>query len=430
MDGRGFDGFDQIARLLAAGTSRRHVATLCAQSIIGAMLGRRWPWRTSAMAGASIETGSTPTTRTGRRDKDSGVVRAKAVAPAGADPVDNPSAVTIDTLVFKGTHNSYDCSHQYPLESQIDDFGVWAVELDWAVANAPAFWPTSCPAVRSGLLPVVGHDGPGDGACWHCSFGEFLEAMHDRSRALRYRPLFLYGDHQDWDVTTPAVALSMWWSELERVFGATNVVRLDDYLATHGGRYPTVPELAGKVVLPPTPERSGDRAAAFAETFQRGCVDRMRVERAITTGTGLERPCSCPIDASLCCRVIRIDDFQWDWTFEYGVPPNPIVVDAAANPAIESRLCPTITGTVVGLLKEQVGGEHGTFRFPFKTLGAAVSRAKGITPMTGSVADPKRAGRGWTVILRPGNYPEALTITFPLVLVRDPDAPGVAVVGN
>jgi hypothetical protein len=51
--------------------------------------------------------------------------------------------------------------------------------------------------------------------------------------------------------------------------------------------------------------------------------------------------------------------------------------------------------------------EQGTFRFPYNTVGEAMQRL-----------DPVR-NAGWTVLIKPGNYPEALTISTPVTLKAD-----------
>ena len=49
------------------------------------------------------------------------------------------SGLTIDQLIFKGTHNSYaNRGRQAPWMNhapakQIDDFGVWSIELDYSI---------------------------------------------------------------------------------------------------------------------------------------------------------------------------------------------------------------------------------------------------------------------------------------------------------
>jgi hypothetical protein len=99
----------------------------------------------------------------------------------------------INQLVFKGTHNSYQCTGGtspvmgHPPSVQIDDFGVWAVELDVGVS------------LGTGIsTAVIGHDSPGDGVCSGLSARliDCLATMRD-TFALRYRPVFIYFDIKD-----------------------------------------------------------------------------------------------------------------------------------------------------------------------------------------------------------------------------------------
>ena len=67
----------------------------------------------------------------------------------------------------------------------------------------------------------------------------------------------------------------------------------------------------------------------------------------------------------------------------------------------------------------EVVHQQGTYRFPYQTIGGAVTRAQGITPTGASCLLPRRTGYGWTVLIKPGTYPEALTINIPLTLKKD-----------
>ena len=121
-------------------------------------------------------------------------------------------------------------------------------------------------------------------------------------------------------------------------------------------------------------------------------------QAAIESGRQLERNSTpCPDGA----RILRLDQYQADWTFEYGVPPNPIVVDPAA-PAFSYVADAQGRPWRCGLERShgQRVGEHGTYRFPFRTLAAAIERAEGITAATGGKPDERRAGRDWTLLIR------------------------------
>ena len=59
--------------------------------------------------------------------------------------------IPIDRLVLKGTHNSYSCDKGIPLDQQLDDFGVWAIELDFGIKN-----------LGGQFRAIVGHSDAGD----------------------------------------------------------------------------------------------------------------------------------------------------------------------------------------------------------------------------------------------------------------------------
>lgn len=99
-------------------------------------------------------------------------------------------------------------------------------------------------------------------------------------------------------------------------------------------------------------------------------------------------------------QIIFLDLYQADWTFHFAAPPNPICVSATAAEStwVENRygkLCsalerddPTDPGRGFAV------GRQGTFRFPFRTVGAAIARAS--------------AHPGWTILIKPGYYPETI----------------------
>jgi hypothetical protein len=78
-------------------------------------------------------------------------------------------------------------------------------------------------------------------------------------------------------------------------------------------------------------------------------------------------------------------------------------------------------------MEVQEVSQQGTFRFPYGSVGAAVTRASGDV---GHVVDSRRAGYGWTVLIRPGFYPESITIDIPLTLEKDERFPGTVVIGR
>ena len=62
--------------------------------------------------------------------------------------------IPIDNLFLKGGHNSYDARMHRTIDQQIDDFGVWGVELDFGVFTRNDGTP----------FAVIGHDSPGQSA--------------------------------------------------------------------------------------------------------------------------------------------------------------------------------------------------------------------------------------------------------------------------
>jgi hypothetical protein len=113
----------------------------------------------------------------------------------------------------------------------------------------------------------------------------------------------------------------------------------------------------------------------------------------------------------------------------------PFVVDAAARPPwpiqswySEGAQC----DSPLAVLGQAPAGpppitEQGTFRFPFRPVGRAYRRAQGTT--IHGERDSRRAGVGWTMMIRPVHYPERITIDQPLRLIKDDRVPGPAVIG-
>jgi hypothetical protein len=332
----------------------------------------------------------------------------------------------------------------HPPNKQIDEFGVWSVELDFSVVN------------ENGVLtPVVGHDDAGHATCYGPGFpgwpgtyhlADFLDSMRN-TEALKYRPVFIYFDIKTeggwfglpggWGVGDYHSKLALGIATVREVFQG-NVIILEEYIRQYG-EYPTLPEIVGKaVIFFPSPEfhradipNSPD--GTLVSTSADKCTSSQAVEHSIQTGDPLEGERKAGPGGY---RVFRLDQYQADWTFEYGVPPNPLVVDLTAQPPW------TVTDSVgdewdcrIPLLgiqgdvwKGEIVHEHGTFRFPYKTVSRAITRAEGTTAH--GVRDAKRAGYGWTVLMRPGNYPETLTIAIPLTLKKDDRFAGTVVIGR
>jgi hypothetical protein len=353
----------------------------------------------------------------------------------------------IDQLIFKGTHNSYQCNSgdgnldwpfmEHRPSVQIDDFGVWAVELDYGVQKKNGV-PTA----------LVGHDSPGHGACWFGSpspsspypyaLKHFLTDIRS-TKALKYRPVFIYYDIKDWGEGSLEEKFAVGLQDVQEVFQG-HVCVLADYVQQHG-RYPTLQEIVGQAVIYfPQQQFHPDSVPPFIGTL-RGtsadhCTNPTAVENSIRTGDPADDTggrCGDK-DKGEGCRVLRLDQYQSDWTFEYALPPNPLVVDATAPPtwtvrdtsSPECQECEAWDGScTIGsdppdVWSGQVVHQHGTYRFPYQTLGAAVNDAERAILET---------GLSWTVLVRPGQYHEAITIAVPLTLEMESGLQGTAQIG-
>ena len=315
--------------------------------------------------------------------------------------------LSIEDLIFKGTHNSYSCVRAGPLcvnhppDQQIDDFGVWSLEIDFSLERH-----------HGSPVPVVGHDGPGHGSCWGYFLSEYIELVL-QARALQFRPVFIYLESKRWkrsgrrpwrQPADNAFAFQEKWdagiATLQRAC-ADRLVLLDQWIFEHD-RWPYPLELAGKVVLyEPNMRSANGRLVGLRGTHAAHCVTPELVESAIRTGLPLER------NGAVCeggARALRLNQYQADWTFAYGVPPNPLVVDGGAQSSTMVDDAQGKRWRCGGEVShgEQVS-EQGTYRFPFLTLEKAVARARGITLATNGHSDPRRAGQGWTVLIKGDN---------------------------
>ncbi|NMC43610.1 MAG: hypothetical protein GYA46_06810 [candidate division Zixibacteria bacterium] len=133
-------------------------------------------------------------------------------------------------LVLKGTHNSYpssDCNPLFgkgnecpvmhdPPPEQIDDWGVWAIELDFSFIR-----------LEDGqVVPWVGHNG-GD-SChsfaagdWNDRLETYLTAIRN-SRSFVYRPIVIKFEYKGWGINAyddPVLAGDSLEAVLARVFG-------------------------------------------------------------------------------------------------------------------------------------------------------------------------------------------------------------------
>ena len=320
----------------------------------------------------------------------------------------------------------------HPPQEQIDDFGVWVLELDYGIIT-----------VDGVATAFVGHDEPGDATCFMEGGFELVKLLRTirKAAALKYRPVFIYFDLKPWELRveigstgTPVFVPPDRDTQLDAGFRAVtvafdrNFIKLDERTET----LPTIAELAGTAVvftnMLPNPSLLGCHSD--------NCITRELVEEAIQTGVGVERN---PLDPSMSsescgsggCHGLRLDQYQADWTFEYGVPPNPLVVDASTQPPsrVDVRTGSEWSCRNGDVSHDEVVAEQGTYKFPFKTVGRAVARAEGR--MANGVMDERRAGLGWTVLIRPAEYHESLHINVPLRLEKDNGSPGkVVIVGQ
>jgi hypothetical protein len=293
----------------------------------------------------------------------------------------------IDQLVFKGTHNSYECIRHTPPAIQVDHYGAWAIELDFGVPNPELRrgnpnWNTSPPHL------VVGHDGPGvsshnfigddPGVCWANSDFLLRQYLDDLAgtEALHYRPLLLYldkklaSDHDTWDslYDDPACFLPLLEAELQDAFGdAIFGPGLLGQFRLREGRNPTIPELAGRI-LPistaqvwrdtifrdGTPIGPDDCTRLLSDRAMGGCnrpiefgvqfppLPNSNVTVPVNFGFG-----SIDVDIRV-GNVYRTNEMSSDWSFALGVPPNPLIV----SPNHSSDL----TTSCFGVMRRSPGG--------------------------------------------------------------------------
>jgi len=306
----------------------------------------------------------------------------------------------INTLTFKATHNSYACCgggndcpvmHNSPPE-QIDDWGVWALELDFSIK------------LENGIPRlIVGHNDDDDtwtNPSWGKYLDEFLIDIRN-ARSLSYRPIFIFFGKKDrWgNKTLPWVPLLD--SLLCKTFGCDNIfgpAALKAFLINHT-TWPTVPELAHKII----PVAIEDRAEGSDLVFH-------------SEPTGISRvgPFDTYIDSLKIAnlagpgKILATDQYQENWTFALSSPPNPLYVEKGLLPFFFARN--TIGRSCAGCSQDPtdieclfVVDQQGTFRFPFRTVFRAANRAL----------------PGWTVLIKAGNYSEAFVIDKPLTLKAD-----------
>lgn len=337
---------------------------------------------------------------------------------ASGIPAQKP--LRFDQLILKGTHNSYASSDCRPLlgkgnecpvmhnppSEQIDDWGVWAIELDFSFIR-----------FETGLIAAwVGHDGRD--TCrsfaaedWNNRLENYLIAVRN-SRSFVYRPIVIKFEYKDWGLDAyddPALAGDSLEAVMARVFGEPALFgprARDSALKANGGFWPTVDEMAGKII-PYTIFGYGSDivfdGCPLVEVVIPQYTDSTRVQDLITDGK----------------QIIFLDQYQADWTFHFAAPPNPIYVfgTAADSTWVENRfgkICSTLDyddPTDPG--RGFPVSEQGTFRFPFRTVTEALARAS--------------AYPGWTILVKPGDYRETIIIDSSVTIKADG---GTVVIGK
>jgi hypothetical protein len=369
-----------------------------------------------------------------------------------AYPALSQQPLVLNQLVFKGTHNSYISSEgcddiggicysvadapwmNHDLRQQIDDFGGWTIELDFSVNE-----------INHVARCQVGHDGVGNPAGFvppPFFLTDYFRQITN-AHALQYRPVFIYLEKKNFGddkYDAPAKYFPVLEAELTAVFGdkVFGPSALETFLNKNGGKYPTVPQLAGRIIPVSIPDDCETTKICTNLIFRNEKVPLC--SNSAPLGLGFLQPSHVNDDGTSLNKVIsslspgtggivRLDQYQADWTFNYGVPPNPIVVSNTA-PAFQA-----VTDSVGqswscngDISRGNIVGEHGTYRFPYRTVRAAVDRAAGITPDL--PFEPIRTGYGWTVLLTPGKYPESVIINIPLTLKKDNALSGPVIIGR
>jgi hypothetical protein len=113
-------------------------------------------------------------------------------------------------------------------------------------------------------------------------------------------------------------------------------------------------------------------------------------------------------------RVWRLNNLTDDWTFSFGAPPNPLVVDPDAR---EETLVPRCGGEDVARRARR----QGTRLLPVASVADAVSRARETISYSenGTNFTDLMMGIGFTALVAPGTYRERLHINFSFTIRAD-----------
>ena len=334
----------------------------------------------------------------------------------------------INLLKLKATHNSYGCAGHSsflgiesgnscpvinnPPPEQIDDYGVWGLELDFSV--------------KSGVL-TIGHDGgTGRDNTWSDdSWGITVEAYLRRIKSTRafsekYRPIFIRFGKKCWgdnNQLVPNNDPNNWYQKLKtiliNVFGRENIFGKKEH---DSSGWLTIKDLGGKIIpwVGLEYECSLSRQGELLNlNFRPPYTDDMLfwddpVERVLLKDGDNKSPqtrTDAIYNANRHYTLISQDLYQFDWTFEGTAPPNPIYVvqNAPENISITNIFgdeCDDGTDP----RKPFIVHQQGTFKMPFDKVGESVNKAYA----------------GWTILMKAGNYNEKnLKISKPLTLKAD-----------
>jgi hypothetical protein len=336
----------------------------------------------------------------------------------------------INLLKLKATHNSYASSGHVnipipfvpdkgnscpvinnPPPEQIDDYGVWALELDFSVKN--------------GIL-TIGHDGgSGKNETWaEDSWGITIEAYLRKIKETRafkekYRPIFIRFGKKCWGDNGQLIPTSdpnNWFQKLKtiliNVYGRDNIFGKKELDSLE---WLTIKDLGGKIIpwVGLEYECSLSRQGELLNlNFRPPYIDDMLfwndpVNRAVLKDGDNKSPQLRRDSINATYRhntLISQDLYQFDWTFEETAPPNPIYVVQNAPE----------TYTIVNIFGDECSDgtdrgdpfivhQQGTFKLPYDKVQESVDRAY----------------PGWTILMKAGNYNEKLTIRKTLTLKAD-----------
>lgn len=314
----------------------------------------------------------------------------------------------LNLLAIKGTHNSYACCggqggfppftwwdnscpviHNPPYE-QMDDWNVWAFELDFSVK-----------LVNGNPTLIVGHNGSqGDDTWatpdWGVTLREYLVAMRD-AQSFPYRPVIVKFEKKEWGSNEDDAFgdAAIWGAMLDAllldVFTSDNIYGPNAF-ATNSNSWPSVPQLAGKIIPYANGPSYSSQWVFGNEPLARWPID---FDSYINSN---QRNAAAQSGQWV---IIASDQYQEVWTFDFTAPPNPIVVKQGTPPIFSvTNLYGHSCGDFNDVGKSFLAWQQGTFRFPFNHIAESVDKAFS----------------GWTLLIGTGNYPEKITITKPLTL--------------